>query len=208
MNIEEKYVRGVYSEIADHFDNTRFCQWNFVKKFLEKQKEDMRGIDIGCGNGKNMLINENLNIIGIDNCKELVSICKKKNLNVFAGDCCDLKMENNYFDYAMSIAVFHHLGNEYRRHQALDQMIQVLKKGGCGIFSVWSIENQEKRRKFVKGANFVNWERRRDRQIFKRYYYIFTKDMIYKFLQPFQTKITIETIINERGNWVVVFYKK
>ena len=167
----------------------------------------MKGLDIGCGNGKNILANRELNILGTDICPELLEICRQKNIEVIQSDCCNLNIPTNTFDYAMAIAVFHHMASTNRRKKALDEMIRVLKIGGHGIFSVWSIENQEKKRNFVEGDNFVNWERRKDRKVFQRYYYIFTRDMIRNFLKDFSKKISIDKIFNERGNWVVVFTK-
>ena len=78
------------------------------------------------------------------------------------------------------------------------------------MFSVWSVENQEKekiKRDFKDGDNYVTWCRRKDQKIFKRYYYIYSEKMIREFLNKFETKINIEKIYNERGNWVVIFTK-
>ena len=89
-------------------------------------------------------------------------------------------------------------------------MIRVLKSGGQGMFSVWSVENQESekiKRDFKPGDNYVSWCRRRDKKIFKRYYYIYTRDMVEKFINKFTSQISVHKIYNERGNWIVVFTK-
>lgn len=207
MQIEKHYVQEVYSEIAPHFNDTRFCIWDFVRIFLNDKTNKTKGIDIGCGNGKNMLVNRELDIIGTDICPELLEICRQKGLTVSQHDCCNLQFSINSFDYALAIAVFHHMGTDIRRIKALSEMIRVLKVNGKGVFSVWSIENQEKKRNFVVGDNFVTWERRSDKKKFKRFYYIFTKDMIESLLKKFSQKIIVNKIFNERGNWVVIFTK-
>ena len=33
--LEKEHVKDVYDEIADHFSDTRYCIWNFVKNFVE-----------------------------------------------------------------------------------------------------------------------------------------------------------------------------
>ena len=76
--IEKKFVLDMYNQIADHFSDTRYCIWNMVKNFLIDKSENEYGLEIGCGNGKNLLINPKLNIIGLDNSIELLTICKKK----------------------------------------------------------------------------------------------------------------------------------
>jgi len=210
LQIEKEYVQNVYNNIADHFADTRYCIWNFVGSFMKDKTEEMKGIDIGCGNGKNIGAFSNLNILGIDNCAKFVKICQNKNLNVIIGDCCDISFTDNTFDFAIAIAVYHHMENTNRREKALLEMVRVLKQGGKGLFSVWSVENHKDekiKRNFVPGDNYVTWCRRSDKKIFERYYYIYTETMIREFMNKFKDKIKIDSINNERGNWVIIFSK-
>tara|TARA_B100000524_G_scaffold331184_1_gene217556 strand:- start:841 stop:1488 length:648 start_codon:yes stop_codon:yes gene_type:complete len=203
--IEKKFVLDMYNQIADHFSDTRYCIWNMVKNFLIDKSENEYGLEIGCGNGKNLLINPKLNIIGLDNSIELLTICKKKKLNVVEGNCCNLPFNNNQFNYIMSIAVFHHLYTEKRRIIAINEMIRVLKQFGKGIISMWSFENQEKR-KFSLGNNIVTWIRKSDNKTFNRYYYIYNYDDIIQLFNQIEN-IKIDQIYNEYGNWVIEFTK-
>lgn len=210
MQVESEYVSKVYDEIAKDFNRTRFCIWRFVSEFLYDKSSELMGLDIGCGNGKNILFNEKLNIIGVDSCKSLVDICQSKGINVKLQDCCNLIFPSNHFDYAMSIAVFHHLASESRRRLALKEMIRVIKPGGQGVFSVWSYENQKgqnkmKIRKFDKGDNLIPWIRRKDKKMFMRYYYIYDINLLDLYLKEFIPLIKIDKIFNEYGNWVVIF---
>ena len=203
--IEKKFVLDMYNQIADHFSDTRYCIWNMVKNFLIDKSENEYGLEIGCGNGKNLLINPKLNIIGLDNSIELLTICRKKKLNVVEGNCCNLPFNNNQFDYIMSVAVFHHLYTEKRRIIAINEMIRVLKQFGKGIISMWSFENQEKR-KFSLGNNIVTWIRKSDNKTFNRYYYIYNYDDIIQLFNQIEN-IKIDQIYNEYGNWVIEFTK-
>lgn len=213
MDIERKNVLEVYDNIAEHFADTRFCVWMFVKEFLSHRHIDERGLEIGCGNGKNLCIRHDLNIIGIDNCQKFVDICTLKNLKVFNQQCCRLQFKDNTFDYILSIAVFHHLASQTRRYKGVKEMIRVLQSGGSGIFSVWGVEQKDRKnnmkiRRFVPGDNYVPWTRKSDGIIFERYYHIFNKGMIMTFLENFREKIIINRLFNTRGNWVVQFTKK
>lgn len=206
---QKKYVYNVYDNIWKQFDDSRFSVWNFVKKFLQDKKH-MKGIDIGCGNGKNMNFINNINFYGIDNCKALVNVCKNKNLHVTIANCLDIPYKDNSFDFSMSIAVFHHLMSDIKRINAVKEMIRVTKRDGECIFSVWSLENQNKEnkvRKFKTGDNYVDWIRKKDKEIFKRYYYIYSEKMIKDFMNIFKNNIKDLKIFNERGNWVVNFFK-
>ena len=212
MDIEQKYVLDVYDNIAEHFSDTRFCIWDFVRDFLDNKKPSEKGLEIGCGNGKNLCLNKQLDIVGIDTCQAFVDICLLKNLKVSNQNCCFLQFKDLTFDYVLSIAVFHHLASRIRRYKALKEMIRVLKFGGKGIFSVWGVDqinrkNNMKMRTFVPGDNYVAWTRKSDSKIFKRYYHIFNKDMIMKFVGNFRGKIIINKIFNVRGNWAVQFTK-
>lgn len=194
--MEENHVKFVYDQIAYHFSDTRFCVWNMVKDFLAG-KENLKGLDIGCGNGKNMLFPDKM--FGLENCEKFVQICRKKKLNVVLGDCCDLPFKDNSFDYTICIAVFHHLESAERRRKAIQEMKRVVKPGGECLVSVWSFENQEPKRNFTIGDNLVPWLRSSDKKLFNRYYHIFTKEMIMSYIEK------IKKIYNERGNWVVIF---
>ena len=122
MNIEQKHVLDVYEDIAAHFSDTRYSKWNFVTNFLDAQSPKDKGIEIGCGNGKNLRIRDDLQLIGIDTCQAFIEICIQKNLTVFQQNCCNLQFKNNSFDYAFAIAVFHHLASDIRRYKAMKEM--------------------------------------------------------------------------------------
>ena len=208
--IQQQNVYDVYDNISEHFSHTRHSIWDFVKEFLDTKGEKMKGVDIGCGNGKNMMYNPKLMITGFDICSGFVDICKNNGLCVFKGDCLELPCGSGVYDYAMSIAVYHHIVSNVDRKKAIREMLRVLKPGGQGMFSVWSVENQEGekiKRTFRQGDNFVNWTRRTDKKVFQRYYHVFTEEMIIEFMDNFRYEISDLEIFNEKGNWVVKFVK-
>ena len=207
--IERKYVLNVYDEISRHFDDTRFCIWNSVRDFLSRNNgANLIGLDIGCGSGKNLKMGNNM--IGIDNSEEMVNICLKKKYKALLGECNSLPFEDNSFDYSIAIAVFHHLSNENRRIKALNEMIRILKKGGRGLITLWSVENQEnekKKRKFTQGDNYVKWTNRNDNdKLLWRYIYIYNEEMVYDLLKKI-SNVNIVNIFNEHGNWIIEFIK-
>ena len=213
MDIENKYVTDVYKNIATHFADTRFCTWDFVNTFITDLDPSEKGIEIGCGNGKNIRIRDDLNLIGVDTCKQFTDICKKQGLKVFQQDCCNLSFRDNLFDFALSIAVFHHLATDSRRYTAMKEMIRILKPGGQGIISVWAVKqtnrnNNMKIRRFIPGDNYVSWLRKKDKRVFKRYYYIFDQTMFENYINMFSDKIIVTNTFNTHGNWVAIFRKK
>lgn len=202
--IEQKYVLDTYATIATEFSHTRYHVWNFVKEFL-KDKQHINGLDIGCGNGKNMIHD---NMTGIDSNEAFVTICRENKKNVLLADCCELPFGNDEFDYCLCISVVHHLSTEDRRLLCIRELIRVLKPGGCGILNIWSQEYQENRR-FVSGDNYVEWKSRdttKHPQL--RYYHIMNRDMFMNMVDRFGEYVRVLNIKNEKGNWVVTFMKK
>ena len=214
---EQTLVRGVYDTIAEYFDSTRKYIWKSVRMLLKDIDKGSKGIDIGCGNGRNMLFRKDLDMVGIDNCKSLVGICKKKGLQVSLGDATLLPYSNNTFDFAISMAVLHHLSTPSRRNIAVLEMIRILKSGGIGMISVWSVEQPKKsKRIFVEGDNIVSWKspiyidnhRTQDYMCHDRYYYIFSEIGFREWIDTFSESIHIQNIYNEVGNWYCIFKKK
>ena len=66
-------------KIAKHFNDTRTYKWNWVNEFLDSLNNNSIVYDLGCGNGRNMVVsNNNLKFVGIDNCENFIKICKEK----------------------------------------------------------------------------------------------------------------------------------
>jgi len=174
--IEDINVKNVYEIIASHFSCTRTYQWSWVTNFLESLKEKSIVYDLGCGNGRNMIYN-NLSFVGIDNCKNFVNICRKKNLNVIESNLMSIPLKNESCDAIICIAVFHHFSCDENRLKVLNEIYRLLKPNGKILLSVWSINQPEKtKRKFNNyGDTIVNWNtnKHKENQIIPRYYYIF-----------------------------------
>ena len=97
MEISEQ-TKEIYNEISSRFDISRVRIWPCVKKFLDSFDKDSLLLDVGCGNGKNMLYRNDLNFKGIDYSIKLVEICKNKNLDVIEASMTNIPFENNIFD--------------------------------------------------------------------------------------------------------------
>ena len=75
-------VKDVYNSIYKSFDRTRGKVWNCVKEFLDIIPNNLIGLEIGCGNGKNFTYRKDLKLKGIDISQGMVEICEKKGLDV------------------------------------------------------------------------------------------------------------------------------
>jgi tRNA (uracil-5-)-methyltransferase TRM9 len=66
LSLESRSVHRVYDVIASHFSETRYKPWPLVEKFLKELSPGSVGLDVGCGNGKYLGINQEIFIIGSD----------------------------------------------------------------------------------------------------------------------------------------------
>lgn len=182
--------------------------WACVKRFLGNHTHS-HILDIGCGNGKNMIFPD-ITFTGVDFCPEFVDICRKKGLNTTEADMKRLPFQDENFDGVMAVASYHHLDNDKDRRKALYEMYRVLKKGGEGMIVVWAKE-QECESKFVFEScvqtsafgcdEYVDWTNK-NKEIYKRYYHIYAKDDLYNEITYLCPEFYVISVEWEKGNWI------
>jgi tRNA (uracil-5-)-methyltransferase TRM9 len=202
---EIKYVKDVYEEIASEFSMTRAYLWGSVKHFIQDQSPNSIGIEIGCGNGKNMLYRDDIEIVGIDFCENLCKIVNNKGKSIVNGNCINLPFRSNIYDFALCIAVIHHLDSYDKRMDAIDEIIRVIIPGAKCIMQVWAVEQpSNSKRSFTIGDNIVIWKGKKGKS-YERYYYIFESNELLNMVNKFNVEII--DYFNEVGNWCVIFKK-
>lgn len=190
---ETKYVHDVYSAIAESFSKTRYKIWPCVKQFINSIPTNETILEIGCGNGKNMI--RPTTMTGVDMCDTFVEICKRKNLNVMHGDALNLPFDDNTFDNVMCVAVIHHLSTFERRLQAIREAIRVLKPNGQIFISVW-LEHDDR-----KGDSIVEFHKK------SRYYYLFKHGELVDIITNIVKQLVVATF-SEEGNDIVILRKQ
>ena len=203
MEFEITNVKNIYEAIASEFSDKRYNKWDWIDEFINSFPNNSTMLDIGCGNGRNMLNTKHC-FFGIDNCEQFVKISLKRKLQVILSDMTSLPFMNNYFDGIISIASFHHLSTTERRENALAEMKRVLKPNGRLLLSIWSINqshNKKLHNKFVYGDNIIPWKDSKGNIKGNRYYYIFQEDEIYCLLKKY---FKIEKYFWNHGNDVFI----
>ncbi|KAI4621430.1 uncharacterized protein J4E87_006647 [Alternaria ethzedia] len=162
---EAEHVHSVYEEIASHFSSTRYKPWPIVERFLKEQHDGAIGADVGCGNGKYLAVNKKVWIVGSDRSTNLVKIAKQHEPHdVVVADNLSLPHPNGVFDFAISIAVIHHLSTPARRVEAVKCVLDLLRpsspsnqgggaglEGGRALIYVWALEQKDSRRGWDEG---------------------------------------------------------
>ena len=202
MVSEEENVNKIYDIIANDFSRTRYSVWKSVEDFINSFPIETQFLEIGCGNGKNMLLRPQY-FTGCDFCGEFLKICKEKKLNVL--QCCatHLPFKDNTFDATLSVAVIHHLMTHERRQKAISEQIRVTKVGGKILIEVWGFENNNR---VIDGNqnSMVPWKYKG--HIYNRYYHFFKKEELFNIVKTFKN-IILEKIYWEKYNWIVILKK-
>ena len=203
-NIEEKYVKNVYENIAERFNHSRAYKWKWIDRFFENLQINSLVYDIGCGSGRNMNYNK-LHFIGIDNCENFIKICKTKNLNVINSNVIAIPLKDNTADAIICIAMFHHLSSNDHRIQTLLEIKRLIKPGCKILLSIWSKNQPTKtKRTFEKyGDNIVLWNNYGT--IYNRYYYIFQIPEIKELFK--KTNLLLIDQFHDCGNEIFILTK-
>jgi len=201
-------VKDVYNKIANQFNYTRHRIWGSVKIFMDSLESKSKILELGCGNGKNMLYRSDLDIYGIDISIEQINICKNKLLKVEEGNITKLNFEDNSFDNMICIATYHHLDNDNDRQKCLKEMYRCLKNGGKILITVWAMEQQEDSTfHFTKTNELVPWKSKDDGNTYLRYYHIYRKGDLEDEIKRLCPEFIIENIGWELGNWYIILSK-
>lgn len=206
MEISQQ-IKIIYNEIANDFDITRVRIWPCVSLFLNKFNTNSIMLDIGCGNGKNMLYRSDLIFKGIDFSNKLVEICQNKKLDVIEGTMTSLPYNSNFFDGIINIAAYHHLSNDIDRKLTLNEIYRVLKPGGLALIVVWAMEQPlDSTFNFTKSDELVKWKNKNGK-IYDRYYHIYSQGDIELEVRKFTPEFKIKDIGWEKGNWAIILEK-
>ncbi|KAJ2905142.1 hypothetical protein MKZ38_006219 [Zalerion maritima] len=230
---EATHVHSVYSSIAFHFSSTRHKPWPRVSTFLERVAPASIGIDVGCGNGKYIGVNKNVWVVGSDTCRELIACAqdrlRKEPLGGEASVQADglaLPFRAGMADFAICIAVLHHLSTRERRVEGVGAILDCLRPGqdggGQALLYVWALEQEGSRRGWQEGGEqdlLVPWvmkgKKKKDQAkdeegkgedaTYRRYYHLYAKGELEEDVRMAQGRVVESGY--EKDNWWVVCEK-
>jgi ubiquinone/menaquinone biosynthesis C-methylase UbiE len=176
----------VWNRIADKWEAYVVKKIPIVEGFLKGKKGLV--VDIGCGNGRNMLKISGISYYGVDFSEEMIKNAEKyannegidARLFVRGVDKLDREVfKDNMFDYGLFLATLHCIEGDVKREKALKEFYRVLKKGGEGLISVWNSE--DKRFYGLSGDVYMSW--RKEGRDIMRHYYLYNPDEFYDLLK-------------------------
>lgn len=107
-------------------------------------------IGIGTGNLTEKLLSKKLNVMGVDQSRNMLCAVKKKmpQLKVRLGDFMNLPFENNTFERIATTYAFHHL-KDHEKVIALEEMLRVLKVNGRIVIGDMMFESDRERTRLM-----------------------------------------------------------
>ncbi|KAI4287836.1 MAG: hypothetical protein L6R35_002907 [Caloplaca aegaea] len=216
--------------------------WPIVERFLQELPSGSIGLDVGCGNGKYLAINPNIFILASDrfaysfliiclhaeldpSSESLVEIASQRQPHAsVVADNLLLPHPNASFDFAISIAVVHHMSTRGRRVQAIAAVLETLRsqmdaghrepgddpRAGRALVYVWALEQKTSRRGWDEGDEqdvMVPWVMKSaspdlgsdQSRTFNRYYHLYRQGELEDDIAEAGGKVLMSGY--EKDNW-------
>ena len=171
-------TRDIFNQIAPGWYN--FRHWSIFRSELEAlapkwQKGKL--LNIGCAHGPDFLpFKEGFDLYGVDFSTEMLKFARKYSqkfnfaVNLSVAEVGHLPYCNDSFNWAISVATYHHIKGKEERQAALNELRRVLKPGGEAFITVWN--RWQPRFWFSRREVAVPW-RKKGKTLY-RYYYLFS----------------------------------
>ncbi|MBA7695829.1 2-methoxy-6-polyprenyl-1,4-benzoquinol methylase [subsurface metagenome] len=183
-------IKEVFDQIAPSWYN--FRHHSIFRRELEALAErwgEGRLLNLGCAHGPDFLpFKPDFELHGADLSTEMLRLARKYSskfdfrVHLTAADVRSLPYCDNTFDFAVSVATYHHVKGKADKLAALRELKRVLKPGGETFITVW---NRWQPRFWFKGREVAVPWRTREKTLY-RYYYLFTY-------------FELESLVNEAG---------
>ncbi|MFC1949438.1 class I SAM-dependent methyltransferase [Chloroflexota bacterium] len=170
--------REIFDRIAPGWYN--FRHWSIFRSELEMlanrwQKGSL--LNIGCAHGSDFLpFRQNFDLYGVDFSTQMLNMANKYTgkfdfpVNILLADACHLPFSDEAFDWAISVATYHHIKGRMERQTALDELRRVLRPGGEAFITVWN--RWQPRFWLSDKETTVPWKTQNE--TLYRYYYLFS----------------------------------
>ncbi|UCG55567.1 MAG: methyltransferase domain-containing protein [Dehalococcoidia bacterium] len=171
-------IKYVFNKIASNWYNYRHHSiFSKELKILAQRWQQGKLLNLGCAHGPDFIpFKGRFQFYGIDFSEEMLSLARKYSkkydfkVKLSLADVRQLPYSDNSFDFAISIATYHHIKGESERLKALNELKRVLKPGGEAFITVW---NRWQPKFWLKPKElYVSWHKQNE--TLYRFYYLFS----------------------------------
>jgi len=206
----------IWDELAGEWNKFRTSPPAEIIEFLKNNSGKI--LDLGCGSGRNLVDNKNIDYYGVDFSEEMLKFAEKnaetkKIKALFFKESADkLSFQDNFFDGAIFVSTLHCMPSPKSRENSLKELHRVMKKDSEALVSVWDKKetgNLEKTR--TKEGNVI-WKK--DGKNYPRYYYFYDEKELSDILEKVGFKILkivnkdSQTLIGSHARKNLLFYVK
>lgn len=178
--------REVFDQIAESWYCVR--HWPLLKDelaALAARWQSGKLLNVGCAHGSDFLpFSEKFELWGVDSSTAMLrqglrySAKHKLHVHLLAADALSLPFPDNTFDWALSVATYHHIKGREEREKAVAELRRVLRPQGEAFLTVWN--HGQPRFWFKSREQYVPW-RLREKTVY-RYYHLFSYGELRKIL--------------------------
>lgn len=141
-NIDKFYTDFHLKRMGEHCYPTEFLIRTMLGKYpnlkLEQNYENKNVLDLGCGDGRNMILLKNLglNIYATEITPEICTSVTKRmkkfgiDADIRVGRNSNIPFEDDFFDYIVASASIYYVDKNESFKDNLKESLRVLKKGG------------------------------------------------------------------------------
>ena len=138
--------REVFDQIAESWYRVR--HWPRLRGELEELAQRWHSgklLNIGCAHGPDFLpFTKGFELWGMDSSPAMLKQALKYSakfqfqVKLSVADALSLPFSDNAFDWAISVATYHHIKGKGERERAFMELRRVLKPGGEAFLTVWN----------------------------------------------------------------------
>ncbi len=186
-------TKEVFNQVAPGWYS--FRHWSIFRNELEvlaKRWQKGKLLNLGCAHGPDFLpFMQSFDLYGVDFSAEMLRFAQKYSqkfhfeVNLSLADISCLPYSDETFDWAISVATYHHIIGEEKKKAALDELRRVLKPGGEALITVWN--RWQPRFWFSRREVAVPW-RKKSKTLY-RYYYLFSYPELEKLVKKAEFEI-------------------
>jgi tRNA (uracil-5-)-methyltransferase TRM9 len=178
--------REAFDQIAESWYRVR--HWPLLKEELDAlaaRWQSGKLLNVGCAHGADFLsFSRGFELCGVDSSPAMLrqavrySIKFKFYVNLITSDALCLPFSDNTFDWAISVATYHHIKGREEREKAFIELKRILKPGGEAFLTVWN--HGQPRFWFKSKEQQIPW--RLKKETVYRYYHLFSYGELGKLL--------------------------
>ena len=169
---------NIFNQIAPGWYN--FRHWSIFRDELEalaRRWQTGKLLNLGCAHGPDFLpFIHFFNLYGVDFSTKMLKFARRYSqkfsfaVDLSLADVASLPYLDETFDWAISVATYHHIKGAEKQRAALTELRRVLKPDGEAFITVWN--HWQPRFWFKSKEEVVPWHKK-DQTLY-RYYYLFS----------------------------------